>query len=102
MNPFTQSITLSGRHATLEPLSQGHHDGLVEATRDGELWKLWYTSVPSPEGMGAEIERRLGLQQAGGPLTGPRDGCNFSNAQTSPALYNASSLPQARSASALL
>jgi RimJ/RimL family protein N-acetyltransferase len=68
MNPFTQSITLSGRHATLEPLSQGHHDGLVEATRDGELWKLWYTSVPSPESMGAEIERRLGLQRAGSML----------------------------------
>jgi hypothetical protein len=32
----------------------------------------------------------------------PRDGCNFLNAQASPALYNASSLPQARSASALL
>ena len=29
--------------------------------RDGELWKLWYTSVPSPEGMRAEIERRLAL-----------------------------------------
>jgi hypothetical protein len=62
MNAFTQSITLSGRYATLEPLSKDHYDGLVEATRDGELWKLWYTSVPSPEGMGAEIERRLGLQ----------------------------------------
>jgi RimJ/RimL family protein N-acetyltransferase len=68
MNPFTQSVTLNGSHAILEPLSQDHHDGLVEATRDGELWKLWYTSVPSPEVMGAEIERRLGLQQAGSML----------------------------------
>jgi len=68
MNPFTQSITLSGRHATLEPLSREQHDGLVEATRDGELWKLWYTSVPSPEGMADEIERRLSLQQAGSML----------------------------------
>jgi N-acetyltransferase len=65
MNPFTAPITLSGRHAVLEPLSMAHHDGLVEATRDGELWKLWYTAVPSPEGMRADIERRLGLQQAG-------------------------------------
>jgi len=37
MNPFTESITLSGRHAILEPLSHDHHDGLVEAVRDGEL-----------------------------------------------------------------
>lgn len=68
MNPFTQSITLSGSHATLEPLSEDHHDGLVEATRDGELWKLWYTSVPSPATMQNEIKRRLGLQQAGSML----------------------------------
>ena len=68
MNPFSSPVTLTGRHASLEPLSAAHHDALVEATRDGEVWKLWYTSVPSPEGMRAEIERRLGLQQAGSML----------------------------------
>jgi RimJ/RimL family protein N-acetyltransferase len=68
MNPFTAPITLTGSHAQLEPLSMAHHDGLVEAVRDGEIWKLWYTAVPSPEGMRAEIERRLGLQQAGSML----------------------------------
>ncbi len=30
-----------------------HHDDLVAATRDGELWKLWYTTVPAPETDGA-------------------------------------------------
>ncbi len=65
MNAFTQAITLSGRHAVLEPLAQAHHAELVEAVRDGELWKLWYTAIPAPEGMHAEIERRLGLQKAG-------------------------------------
>ena len=68
MTPFTAPITLRGRHASLEPLSAAHHDDLVEATRDGELWKLWYTAVPSPEEMRAEIERRLELQQAGSML----------------------------------
>ncbi len=68
MNPFTESVTLSGRHASLEPLAAAHHADLLEAVRDGELWKLWYTSIPSPEGMRAEIERRLGLQQAGAML----------------------------------
>ena len=58
---FLAPVTLSGHHATLAPLSLKHIDGLVEAARDGELWKLWYTAVPSPEGMAAEIERRLGL-----------------------------------------
>ena len=56
-------LTLTGRHATLEPLSHNHHDDLVEAVKDGELWDLWYTSVPKPEGMRAEIDRRLELQK---------------------------------------
>jgi N-acetyltransferase len=54
-------VELTGPHATLRPLSPDHHDALCEAARDGELWKLWYTAVPSPEGMAAEIERRLAL-----------------------------------------
>lgn len=60
--PFVQPVTLAGRHATLEPLSPAHAEGLREAAADGELWKLWYTSVPSPERMEAEIARRLDLQ----------------------------------------
>ena len=68
MTAFTEPIALSGRHAALEPLAYEHHDALVEAVRDGELWKLWYTAVPAPEGMRAEIGRRLTLQQAGSML----------------------------------
>ena len=60
MMTITTPINLIGRVAALEPLSIEHHDALCDATRDGELWKLWYTTVPSPEGMRAEIERRLG------------------------------------------
>jgi N-acetyltransferase len=65
MNAFTGPVILKRIHATLEPLAHRHHDDLVDATLDGELWKLWYTSVPSPDGMLAEIDRRLGLQKAG-------------------------------------
>ncbi len=61
-------VTLAGPHARLEPLSPTHHDALCGAARDGELWQLWYTAVPSPEGMAAEIQRRLGLQAAGSML----------------------------------
>lgn len=60
-----EPVTLTGQHVVLEPLSQEHHDGLQAAARDGELWKLWYTSVPSPEDMAAEIHRRLTLQEQG-------------------------------------
>jgi RimJ/RimL family protein N-acetyltransferase len=68
MSAFAAPVALTGRHASLEPLSYDHHDGLVEAARDGELWRLWYTTVPSPEGMRADIERRLRLQQTGSML----------------------------------
>jgi N-acetyltransferase len=65
---FLQPVTLAGHLVTLEPLSHEHHDGLVSAVRDGELWNLWYTAVPRPEAVGAEIDRRLGLQRAGSML----------------------------------
>ena len=61
-------VTLTGPHARLVPLQQAHRDALCDATRDGELWRLWYTAVPSPEGMAAEIQRRLQLQAAGSML----------------------------------
>ena len=47
--PFLEPVTLQGARARLEPLSHDHIAGLVEAVSDGELWKLWYTFVPSAE-----------------------------------------------------
>jgi RimJ/RimL family protein N-acetyltransferase len=66
--PWPAPVTLSGRHATLRPLSHDHAEGLRNASRDGELFTLWYTAVPSPEGMTSEIERRLALQATGSML----------------------------------
>lgn len=65
---FLEPVTLVGNLVTLEPLRQDHHDGLVDAARDGELWRLWYTSVPRAQDMRQEIDRRLGLQAAGSML----------------------------------
>jgi RimJ/RimL family protein N-acetyltransferase len=62
---FLEPITLRGSHVTLVPLTPDHHDDLVDAVRDGELWNLWYTIIPEPARMRAEIERRLGLQAKG-------------------------------------
>jgi len=66
--PWLEPVTLSGPHAQIKPLSHDHIDGLMEAVKDGELWKLWYTSVPRPEDMRKEIDRRLALQAAGSML----------------------------------
>src|SRR5471030_738471 len=66
--PWLEPVSLSGPHAQLKPLSHDHIDGLTEAVKDGELWKLWYTFVPRAEDMSKEIDRRLGLQAAGSML----------------------------------
>jgi N-acetyltransferase len=66
--PWLEPASLPGAYARLEPLSQDQCDGLTEAVRDGELWKLWYTFVPKPEDMRKEIDRRLSLQAAGSML----------------------------------
>lgn len=66
--PWPEPITLRGTHAILEPLAHAHHDDLVEAVHDGELWKLWYTVIPEPAKMRAEIDRRLDLQAKGAML----------------------------------
>jgi N-acetyltransferase len=65
---WLEPVTLEGPHARLEPLQQAHHDGLVEAVKDGGLWDLWYTAIPAPGKMKNEIDRRLGLQAAGSML----------------------------------
>ena len=66
--PWLNPVSLHGAHARLEPLSHDHIDGLTEAVKDGELWKLWYTLIPKPQDMGKEIDRRLGLQASGSML----------------------------------
>ena len=63
-----QPVALRGRSVELVPLAPEHRDELIAAVQDGELWRLWYTSAPSPEKMGAEITRRLALHGAGSML----------------------------------
>ena len=61
-------VTFTGSHARLLPLATEHESALADAARDGELWKLWYTAIPTAEGMATEIARRLKLQTSGSML----------------------------------
>jgi RimJ/RimL family protein N-acetyltransferase len=63
-----QAVTLQGQHARLEPLNMGHAQALSEAVQDGELWRLWYTAIPTPAAMAGEVQRRLDLQASGSML----------------------------------
>lgn len=65
---FSQPLLLESDDVRLEPLSQDHAAGLAIAAADGEVWRKWSTSVPAPEEVPAEIDRRLALQAAGSML----------------------------------
>jgi N-acetyltransferase len=58
-------VTLAGKHVTLLPLDMKYLAELQEAVEDGELYKLWYTFVPKPEGMEAWIIKALGELKSG-------------------------------------
>jgi RimJ/RimL family protein N-acetyltransferase len=62
---FVEPVALIGRHASIEPLTTAHHDALCDVVKDGQLWRLWYTSAPSPEDMEANIAHRLGMREKG-------------------------------------
>ncbi len=63
--PFVEPITLHGQHAILEPLAASHLPALQAAAADGELWNLWFTSVPTPDEAAANIAFRLGERERG-------------------------------------
>ena len=65
---WPDAVTLTGKSARLELLSQEHCAALTGAVRDGELSRLWYTTIPAPEHMKAEIDRRLALREQGSML----------------------------------
>lgn len=68
MTRWIEPITLEGRHVRIEPLAPSHHDELVAAAADGELWNLWFTSVPRPEAMRAWMDAALQQRQDAGAM----------------------------------
>jgi RimJ/RimL family protein N-acetyltransferase len=65
---FVEPVTLRGRYATIEPLARGHADDLRRAAADGELWRLWYTSVAPPEKMDEYIATALDMRERLGAM----------------------------------
>jgi RimJ/RimL family protein N-acetyltransferase len=60
-----QPTTLEGYGMRLEPLRPDHHDALKAAAADGNLWELWFTSVPAPDKVAAYIATALDGQAKG-------------------------------------
>jgi RimJ/RimL family protein N-acetyltransferase len=62
MDRWIEPVTLAGQHVKLVPLAAGHEAALAAAAADGELWKLWYTSVPAPGATRAYIDAALAMR----------------------------------------
>jgi RimJ/RimL family protein N-acetyltransferase len=58
-------VTLEGHGVRLEPLTPAHREGLAVAAADGQLWELWFTSVPHPDQAAAYISDALDGARAG-------------------------------------
>lgn len=54
-----EEIELESENIKLIPLTMAHADALVNAATDGELWKLWFTSVPNAETISEYIATAL-------------------------------------------
>lgn len=58
-------LSLEGHGVKLEPMTRDHADELRAAASDGKLWELWFTTVPTIEGVPAYIDTALEGQNAG-------------------------------------
>ena len=66
---FIEPVTLSGRQwAMLEPMEARHEAELLEAAKDGQLWKLWYTAVASPDAVMAYMSDALKMRDELGAM----------------------------------
>ena len=62
---WPSTVRLVGNYAALELLDQKHEQDLRKSVEDGQLYELWYTTVPNADGVRLEIERRLALREVG-------------------------------------
>lgn len=68
MSDWLNRIELEGESVRLIPLEKSHRNELISAACDGELWKLWFTSVPSERTIDKYIDTALDDQEAGRSL----------------------------------
>lgn len=68
MSGWIGPIVLTGTHVVLEPLAPSHAHALGEAASDGQLWRLWYTSIPRPEDVERYIDTALAMRANDGAM----------------------------------
>ena len=65
MTPWLANITLQSKTVTLAPLEEKHADELAQASSDGDLSQLWFTSAPSGDTVHKYIQHALQEKTAG-------------------------------------
>jgi RimJ/RimL family protein N-acetyltransferase len=65
---WIEPVTFTGSRVFVEPLTLEHASGMAEAVKDGELWKLWYTSIPAPDKVDEYIKTALGMRENNGAM----------------------------------
>jgi N-acetyltransferase len=65
---FVEPVTLRGAHVALEPLAREHLTAIRTAAADGELWRLWYTSVPAPAATQSWLDKALDMRERDGAM----------------------------------
>jgi RimJ/RimL family protein N-acetyltransferase len=68
MESWLHPVVLEGELVKLVPLEKSHKVDLAFAASDGNLWELWYTSVPTPATTDAYINTALLELEAGKSL----------------------------------
>jgi RimJ/RimL family protein N-acetyltransferase len=70
MTGFVEPVVLTGqRWVTLEPLRVEHVPEIAEASTDGDVGSLWFTSAPSPRTAQDWVDLRLAAQHPDTGLT---------------------------------
>lgn len=63
MSRWIEPVTLQGTHVSLTPLTADDAGALAAAAADGDLWDLWYTSVPAPGKERAYVDAALAMRE---------------------------------------
>lgn len=65
---ISPDLTLKNDVVVLEPLSLAHCPDLEEAVKEGNIYRDFWTSTPSPEQMHRDIEAKISRREAGDML----------------------------------
>ncbi len=69
MPRFIEPYTLTGREfVVLEPLERRHETELLEAAKDGDIYKLWYTGLASPQAVLNYVDTALSMRDQLGAM----------------------------------